>query len=284
MQEKQVAPYRGADGSLAAPVQLQSVLSGGVLTLALDREAVRNAIDAGLASEMQQVLEAAARDPDVRVVVLKGQGDGFCAGLDAAHDADPGGVDTHSPDGVLAVLHHCRSRLLPLMPQPVIAMVHGYCAGEALGLVEACDIAYAAHDTVFVASTAETGAALSASTAKSMSRSMAPRAASFHALSGRPFDGPEAERAGLVTRSVPAGELQAEVDALAAELAAKDPLALRFTKETLLHVGSMDWDAVLDFNAAKFAQLKALQAGRPSTRAALVESFLAGKSKPGLGG
>jgi hypothetical protein len=45
----------------------------------------------------------------------------------------------------------------------------------------------------------------------------------------------------------------------------------------------MGWDAVLDYNAAKFAQLKAMQAGRPSARAAAVESFLAGTSKPGLG-
>ncbi len=255
-----------------------------MLTLALDRPRQRNAIDGALAVEMQQVLEAASRDPNVRVVVLRGQGDGFSAGIDTEHDADPDGTATHSPAGVSAVLYHCRSRLLPLMPQPVIAMVHGFCAGEALGLVEACDIAYAAHDTVFVASTAQTGRALSASDAKALSRRMTRRGAAFHALSGRPFDGHEAERAGLVTRSVPAGELQAQTDALAAELAAKDPLALRFTKETLLHVGSMDWDAVLDFNAAKFAQLKALQAGRPSTRAALVESFLAGKSKPGLGG
>jgi trans-feruloyl-CoA hydratase/vanillin synthase len=51
----------------------------------------------------------------------------------------------------------------------------------------------------------------------------------------------------------------------------------------LRYVGSMSFDAAISFHAAKLAELKALQAGRPSTRAAAVESFLAGKSKPGLG-
>ncbi len=253
MGEQQVTPYRGPDARLAAPAHLQTVLADGVLTLALDRPGKRNAIDAALAMVLQQVLEAASSDPDVRVVVLKGEGDGFSAGIDTMKAAAASG-SAPGPDP-LAVLDHCRTNVMPLMAQPVIAMVHGHCEGEAFGLVEACDIALAADDAVFVA-----------------------------ALSGRPFDGAEAERAGLVTRSVPAAELEAQVDALAAELAAKDPLALRFTKETLLHVGSLDWDAVLDFNAAKVAQLKALQAGRPSARATLVESFLAGKSKPGLGG
>ena len=55
------------------------------------------------------------------------------------------------------------------------------------------------------------------------------------------------------------------------------------TRSSSVRIRGMDWDAVLNFNAAKFAELKAMQAGRPSPRAAAVESFLAGKSKPGLG-
>jgi enoyl-CoA hydratase/carnithine racemase len=113
---------------------------------------------------------------------------------------------------------------------------------------------------------------------------MTPRAASYFLLTGEEFGGDEAERNGLATRSLPAGELEQATYALAHELAAKDAIALRFTKETLRHVGAMTWDGVLSFTAAKFAELKVLQAGQPSTRAAAVESFLAGKSKPGLGG
>ena len=113
---------------------------------------------------------------------------------------------------------------------------------------------------------------------------MAPRAARYDALTGGSFDGREAERHGVASRSLPAMELEHETRLLAREFVGKDALALQFTKQTLQHVDAMDWDAVLDYTAAKLAELKALQAGRPSARAAAVDSFLGGRSKPGLGG
>lgn len=88
----------------------------------------------------------------------------------------------------------------------------------------------------------------------------------------------------LATLSVPASELEAWTHQLARELAAKDALALRFTKDTLRRVPDVGWDEVLNFTSARQAELKALQAGRPSARAQAVESFLAGKTKPGAGG
>jgi trans-feruloyl-CoA hydratase/vanillin synthase len=136
---------------------------------------------------------------------------------------------------------------LRLLPQPVIAMVHCQCNGGAIRLIEACDIVFAADDADF-------------------------------GLGNK-----QAQRDDLVTLSVPASELEAQTWELARELAGKDALALRFTKETLRSVADVSWDEVLDFTAAKQAELKVLQAGRPSARALAVESFLAGKTKPGAG-
>ena len=150
-------------------------------------------------------------------------------------------------------------------------------------MLESCDIVLAAEDARFVLPQENTGGLTPGVVARSASRVIAQRAADYYALTGRGFDGREAERNGLATRSVLAEALEAEARALAGELAGKDALAVQFTKETLLHVPAMSWDGVLSFTAAKFAELKALQAGRPSARAAAVESFLAGKSKPGLG-
>jgi enoyl-CoA hydratase/carnithine racemase len=76
-------------------------------------------------------------------------------------------------------------------------------------------------------------------------------------------------------------ESEAEADQLARELAAKDPLALRFTKATLRQVAAVSWDDILAYTSAQQAQIKSLQAGQPSARALAIESFLAGKSKPG---
>ena len=86
-----------------------------------------------------------------------------------------------------------------------------------------------------------------------------------------------------VTLSFPSEELEAQTYQLAHELAAKDPLALRFTKRTLQQVSSVPWDGILDYTTAQQAEIKSLQAGQPSARAKAIESFLAGKSKPGAG-
>ena len=86
-----------------------------------------------------------------------------------------------------------------------------------------------------------------------------------------------------VTLSFTTEELEAQTYQLAHELAAKDPLALRFTKRTLQQVSAVPWDGILDYTTAQQAEIKSLQAGQPSARAKAIESFLAGKSKPGAG-
>jgi enoyl-CoA hydratase/carnithine racemase len=85
------------------------------------------------------------------------------------------------------------------------------------------------------------------------------------------------------TLSVPASELEEQTYKLARELASKDPLILRFTKKTVQQVASIAWEDILIFTTAQQAEIKSLQAGQPSPRALAIESFLAGKSKPGAG-
>ena len=85
------------------------------------------------------------------------------------------------------------------------------------------------------------------------------------------------------TLSFPNSELEEQTYKLARELATKDPLALRFTKKTVQQVASIAWDDILNFTTAQQAEIKSLQAGGPSARALAIESFLAGKSKPGAG-
>jgi enoyl-CoA hydratase/carnithine racemase len=273
--------YAGPDGTLAPMQFIRANLDEGILTIALHRPGQRNAVDVALALEMQALLQAVHHDADVRVVVLRGEGAGFCAGLDTADFFDT----THRDEGTLRAAREAandwRVRRLRLLPHPVIAMVHGFCEGGAVAILEGCDIVLAADDTAF--SLPDRDGNPDGASARSMSRVMTQRAASYYALTGGTFDGKEAERNGLVSRSVAPAELEQETYALARDFVAKDAIALQFTKETLLHVGDMSWDGALNFTAAKFAELKTLQAGRPSARAAAVASFLAGKSKPGLG-
>ncbi|RZL94138.1 MAG: p-hydroxycinnamoyl CoA hydratase/lyase [Variovorax sp.] len=276
--------YHGPDNSLGAMRCVKADQDEGILTIALNRPDRHNAMNVALTLEMEKLLQVVGYDQAVRAVVVRGDGSGFCAGMDMQDFHDTTRRDEMTLHAARDAADNWRVRLLRLLPQPVIAMVHGFCEGAAIGIVEGCDIAFAADDTQFALSEVESGHLPAGPVGKSISRVMTPRAASYFSLSGKAFDGKEAERNGLVTRSFPAAELEKETYALAKEFVGKDPIALQFTKETLQHVGPMSWDGVLNFSAAKFAELKSLQAGRPSSRSAAVESFLAGKSKPGLGG
>lgn len=276
--------YMAPDRELGTMECIRAELDEGILTISLNRPAQRNAMNAALTLEMERLLERVGFDPAVRVVVLRGEGAGFCAGMDTQDFFDAAVRDERALRAARETANHWRVRLLRQLPQPVIAMVHGFCQGGAVAILEGCDIVLAADDTQFALPEFDAGGLPSDPSPKSISRVMTQRAASYYSLSGHTFDGAEAERNGLVTFSLPLTQLEAETYGLAREFAAKDAIAVQFTKETLQHVKDMSWDAVLNFTAAKFAELKALQAGRPSARAAAVESFLAGKSKPGLGG
>jgi trans-feruloyl-CoA hydratase/vanillin synthase len=232
-------------------------VDAGVLTLSFAQ--------ADACPALLQALQATVANELVRVVVIA---------------SAAGGVRGAIEPGLCGDL----VRQLRALPQPVVAKLRGAWQGGVLALVAACDIVYVADDAEFEFDEASHGTFLGGPAAQALSAVMTRRSVSRHALDGRPFNGIEAESSGLATLSFPEGELDSETDALVASLLEKDPLALQFTKQTLRHVPTMGWDAVLDYNAAKFAELKSLQAGRPSARAAAVESFLAGTSKPGLGG
>lgn len=276
-------PYTGSRSELGTMRCIRVELEEGILTVAFHRPEQRNLMNVALSREMEALLQAVHYDAAVRVVVLRGDGPGFCAGLDTQDFFDSTRQDEAALRAARESANHWRVRLLRLLPQPVIAMVHGFCQGGALAILESCDIVLAADDTEFSLPEIQAGEIPAGPTTKSISRVMTQRAARYFSLTGRSFDGVEAERNGLVTRSLPYAELERETYALARDFVGKDAIAVQFTKEALQHVDAMSWDGVLSFTAAKFAELKALQAGRPSARAAAVESFLAGKSKPGLG-
>jgi feruloyl-CoA hydratase/lyase len=260
------------------PGRVSTRLDDGVFTLTLDRAGCGNLIDVSMSDALHATLMDLTWNDDVRVVVIEGRGKDFSQGIDPDAFRDRPGEQIARREA-RARLSYWRDRMLPSLPQPVIASIRGACVGGALAIVCSCDLAIAADDATFSLEGFDSSGPLPFGVVSALGR-VVPEGGS--ALIGG-CDAATAEGIGLVTRCVPAVELDAEVRELAAELAAKDPLALRFTKQTVRHAPAMNWDAAIDYGAAKFAQLKALQADRPSTRAVAVESFLSGKSKPGLG-
>ena len=172
----------------------------------------------------------------MRVVVLTGAGTkAFCAGADLDGMADGAGfTELHDGRGELAELF----RDLYALGKPTIAKVRGFALAGGFGLALACDLVVAADDAVF--GTPEIGLGLwPHMITVPMLRSMAPKRALELMLTGRRVDAAEAERIGFVTRVVAVDELDATVDALAAELASRSPLTVAPGARLLLRgVGS----------------------------------------------
>jgi trans-feruloyl-CoA hydratase/vanillin synthase len=173
-----------------------------------------------------------------------------------------------------------RGRTLRYYPKPTIAMVNGYCFGGAFSIVEGCDLAIAAEDAVFGLSEVNFKLFPGGSVSKSLANLLRPRDALWYGLLGRPFDGKCAAEIGLINVAVPADKLRAETMAVAKELAAKDPHALRATKDGYRFALEMSWDASMSYTSAKEHDLVVRQ--NDSWRTEGIGDFLKGSYKPGL--
>lgn len=200
---------------------MHTQVRGPVSTITLDSPANRNALSARLLAELAAAIEAAAADPEVRVVVLTGSGTVFCAGADLA---DPPGNDPDAPFGLPAVL-----RAIVACPRPVVARINGHVRAGGLGLVAACDIAVAPYDASFAFSEVRVGVA-PAIIAVLCQPLMRPRDFARYTLTGAPFGAADAVAAGLLTAAVERDDLDAAIDAVVVDLLAGAPSAIARTK------------------------------------------------------
>ena len=213
---------------MAEPVLLVDAMSWGV-RLTLNRPAKLNALSAELVDALAAALDAAAADPEVRVVALAGAGRAFCAGYDLSEEAES---DIHGPLAWRELLAADIAVTLKLLdcPKPVIAQVHGYALAGGLELAMACDLVVAAEGTQLGEPEIRYG---SAPVALLMPFLIGQKRTRELLLTGDLVDAVEAERIGLVNRVVPSDRLAAEVDALADRLARTPPEVLGPTKRML---------------------------------------------------
>jgi enoyl-CoA hydratase/carnithine racemase len=213
-----------------------------VARITIDREERRNALSWPLTRDLRTAFALAKQDADVGAVVLTGAGEkAFCAGADLGGMADGAGfTDLHDGRGELAGLF----RDLFELGKPTIARVRGFALAGGFGLALACDLVVAADDAVFGTPEIDIGLWPHMITVP-MIRSMTPKRALELMLTGRRVDATEADRIGFVTRVVPVADLDAEVDALAAALAAKSPTAMRMGRDSFYSVWDQSVDASL---------------------------------------
>ncbi len=235
-----------------------------------------------LNAEMVEVLEALDADDACGVLVLTGAGDAWSAGMDLKEyfrevDAAP----EHVQRKVRRDAAFWQWRLLRTYAKPTIAMVNGWCFGGAFTPLVACDLAIAADEATFGLSEINWGIPPGSVVSKALADTVGSRAGLLYVMTGRTFDGREAAAMGLVNASVPLAELRVEVESLARELLAKNPVVLRAAKLGYKHCAAMSWDQAEDYLYAKLEQSQFLDAERGREQG--LEQFLDEKRiKPGL--
>jgi enoyl-CoA hydratase/carnithine racemase len=221
--------------------------AGARANIIINRPEKRNALNAATIAELYQAFEICKGDPSVRVVVLSGAGDkAFCAGADLAENRQT------MNEYLRYVQRETFVNLFKIIPQlgkPVIGAVQGVALAGGCGLAASCDFVIASEAARF--GTPEVNVGLFPMMISAiLIRNLGRKKAYDLMLTGRQIDAHEAERIGLITRVVPAEQLQAEVDALAADLASRSPAILKLGKDALIKADQMPFNEALDYLSA----------------------------------
>lgn len=224
--------------------ELRYEVSGGVARLTIDRPERRNALSYGVMAGLRDALARARDDAGVRVVVITGAGDkAFCAGADLGGIAEgEGAAALHDGRGALADVF----RAMASLGKPTIARVRGYALAGGFGLAMACDLVIAADDAQFGTPEINVGLWPYMITVPLL-RAMPPKVALELMMTGRRVNAAEAAELGFVTKVVPVADLDASVDELAADLAAKSPVIMRWGRDSFYRVLEMRADDALDY-------------------------------------
>ena len=222
----------------------------GIARVTLSRPDRRNAFDAVMVEEVRQVFHTLGQDSSVRVIVLAGAGETFCAGAD---------LRWMGPDRAVTALEGRQDaeRLLTMFrtidecPCPVIGRIQGAAYGGGIGLIAVSDIAVAAADSTFAFSEVRLGlvpAVIAPFVVRKVGESFARR----FCLTGESFSAAIARQAGLIHEVVEPAGLDALVTALAEQMARVAPQAARDTKALLRRLSRVSteeaWEVCVDAN------------------------------------
>jgi len=211
--------------SRPAPVLLREDRDD-VTTLTLNRPDQFNALSEALIDELAATLDAIAKEPGVRVVVIRGAGRAFCAGHDLRELRTRPDPAWHRD-----LFARCAAMMqsLPRLPQPVIASVHGIATAAGCQLVASCDLAVASSQARFATSGINLGL-FCATPAVALTRNLGRKDAFDLLFTGQFVDAERAAALGLVNRVVAPDALDTTVAALASDLRSKPREAVRVGK------------------------------------------------------
>ena len=253
-----------------------------IAKVTLNRPEKKNAMSPQLHLDMAECLEALRYDDEAAVVLITGAGNSFCAGMDLKeffHELKGKKPGEYDRIGRIAI--EWRGRTLRYYPKPTIAMVNGFTFGGAFGIVEGCDLAFAADEAKFGLSEINFGMFPGGCVSKAISNIFRPRDALLYAMTGDTFDGKQAAAMGFVNAAYPLAHLETETMKWARKIAAKDPHGLKATKEAYRYSLEMTWDAAINYAGAKEQEVFVAQKGGWVEGG--IGDFVKGLYKPGLG-
>ncbi len=243
-------------------------------TIWLDRPEIHNAFNEVMISELIDCVEEINYREDVRIVLLRGKGKSFCAGADlnwmrdvATYTYEENYRESYQLSKCFYTLYTCR--------KPTIAVVHGAAIGGANGLLAACDFAFAGENAVFSLSEVKIGI-VPACISPYVIKRVGEYPAKDLMLTGKRFNGEEAERYKLVNKFLPDAKLDAHIKSICDLLMTSGPAAVSQCKSLIHEVSNtLDMKDAMDYTALMIADIRKSEEGQEGM-AAFLE-----KRKPG---
>jgi enoyl-CoA hydratase len=234
----------------------------GIKRLTLNRPQQLNAFTYAMYSELIAILQALRHDSRTRVVILTGSGKGFCGGHDLRSPGQPGWIDDPE-QGKAYAGRQAMSEIssIPVLmrqaPQPIICAVNGAAAGIGYALALASDLCVAGRSAKFVNSIHNAGTGHELGLSYLLPRAIGTQRAAEILLTARPVLADEAERIGLVLRTVPDEELMSVALEISRAILVNVPIGISLTKQSLWlnqGIGSLETAIELESRAVAIAQ------------------------------
>ncbi|MET8076525.1 enoyl-CoA hydratase/isomerase family protein [Streptomyces sp. NPDC005303] len=207
---------------LSEPLLLHTVVDS-VATVVIHHPAKRNAMTAAMWQALPPLLDTLAADPDVRALVLTGEGGTFCAGADIS-------TLRRSPEEAQGLAVRAEEALAAF-PKPTLAAIRGHCVGGGSQLAAACDLRFAEEGALFGVTPAKLGIVYPASSTRRLVSLVGPAAAKYLLFSGELIDAQRALRTGLIDEVLPEGELDKRVGEFTRILTSRSQLTQAAAKE-----------------------------------------------------
>ena len=207
----------GEDTGELANFQVLVEIDGPVATMTLNRPDKRNAVRQSMWAAIDAQVSQLAANNDIRVLVVKGAGDHFCAGADISEL-------TNGPGGEYARVNWAAEEALANFPAPTIAMIRGNCVGGGVSIATACDIRIAADDSIYGITPSKLGIVYPTNALERAVRILGASATKHLMYTGELIDAERALRIGLIDELLPVDGLQARVDSLVATILERSAL------------------------------------------------------------